>query len=395
MPWKECSVMDEKLKFIARLLDGEKMAGVCREFGISRKTGYKIWLRYQTCGLESLTDQSRRPYKQANRLPFQIEKLIVQLKEEKPHWGAPKIRERLITKYPDINVPAKSTVHAVLDRHGFVVKRKRRRYRAEGTPLSYADNPNDLWCADYKGEFMMGNKVYCYPLTITDFSSRYLLTCEALETTKEQYAFTVFENTFKEYGLPKAIRTDNGVPFASAHALFGLSKLAVWWLRLGIEIERIKPGHPEQNGRHERMHLTLKKETTKPAGQNLLQQQEKFEAFMKEFNFERPHQALNMKTPSSHYKQSENAYKGLPHVEYPLHDRTITVTQCGRICMGTKKINLSQVFAGQTVGVRQVDDKIWQVSFMDYDIGYFDEETNRVEPGENPFGAKVLPMSSV
>jgi putative transposase len=387
--------MDEKLKFIARLLDGEKMAAICREFGISRKTGYKIWLRYQSCGLESLTDQSRRPYKQANRLPFQIENLIIQLKEEKPHWGAPKIRERMIRRYPDINVPAKSTVHAVLDRHGLVTRRKKRRYRAQGTALSYSDNANDLWCADYKGEFMMGNKIYCYPLTITDFSSRYLLTCEALETTKEQYAFTVFENTFKEYGLPKAIRTDNGVPFASAHALFGLSKLSVWWLRLGIEIERIKPGHPEQNGRHERMHLTLKKETTRPPGKNLLQQQEKFEAFKQEFNFERPHQALDMNTPSSRFTPSIRPYQGVGSVEYPLHERTILVTQCGRICMGKRKINLSQVFAGQTVGVRQVDDKIWQVSFMDYDIGYFDEETNRVEPGENPFGAKVLPMSPV
>lgn len=385
--------MDEKLKFVARLLEGEKMAALCREFQISRKTGYKIWSRYQGCGLEALTDRSRRPYKQANRLPLQIEKSIVQAKQEKPNWGAPKIREVLIKKYPDVHPPAISTVHAVLDRHGFVTKRKRRRYRAEGTPLSYLNEPNDLWCADYKGEFMMGNKSYCYPLTITDFNSRYLLACEALETTKEQFAFTVFENTFKEYGLPSAIRTDNGVPFASAHSLFGLSQLSVWWLRLGIEIERIKPGHPEQNGRHERMHLTLKKEATKPAGQNLLQQQEKFEYFKREFNHERPHQALEMKCPADRYKPSVRTYQGLPAVEYPLHDQTINVTRCGRICFNGRKVNFSKVFAGQSVGIRQVDDKIWLVSFMDYDLGYFDEESNRVEPGENPFGAKVLPMS--
>jgi len=387
--------MDEKLKFIARLLDGESMASLCREFSISRKTGYKIWSRYQASGLEALSDRSRRPYKQANRLPFQIEKLLVQLKHEKPSWGAPKIRELFVRKHPDVNPPAKSTVHAVLERHGLVTKKKRRRYRAEGTALSNTQKPNGLWCADYKGEFMMGNKSYCYPLTITDFSSRYLLTCEALETTKEQYAFTVFENTFKEFGLPHAIRTDNGVPFASAHALFGLSKLSVWWLRLGIDIERIKPGHPEQNGRHERMHLTLKKETTKPAGANLLQQQERFDGFKQEFNFERPHQALNMQTPSSRYAMSLRQYNGLPEVEYPLHERTLTVTECGRICMDRRKINFSRVFAGQKVGVTQVDDKIWMVSFMGYDLGYFDEETNRVEPGENPFGAKVLPMSPV
>ena len=394
MPWKECSNMSEKLRFIARLRDGEKMSELCREFQISRKTGYKIWTRYQASGLEALSDRSRRPYKQANRLPIQIENLIVSLKEEKPTWGAPKIRERLKQKYPDVQVPATSTVHAVLDRHGLVTSKKRRRYKAEGTLLQSTDEPNDLWCADYKGQFLLGDKTYCYPLTITDFASRYLLTVEALDTTKEQFAFTVFENSFKEHGLPKRIRTDNGVPFSSAHSIFGLSKLSVWWLRLGIEIERIKPGHPEQNGRHERMHLTLKKETTKPAAQNLLQQQEKFDSFIDEFNFERPHQALEMKTPNELYKPSPRIYKGLQEIEYPFHDKIITVTQCGRICVDGRKINFSQVFAGQTIGIRQVEDKLWQVSFMNYDLGFYDEEIDRVEVGLNPFGAKVLPMSS-
>lgn len=395
MPWGKCSVMDEKLKFIAKLLEGEKMAELCREFGIARKTGYKIWDRYRACGLDGLTDRSRRPYKQANRMAMQIEKIIVGLKNEKPHWGAPKIRELLKKRHPDIKLPAKSTVHAVLDRNGLVSERGRKRNKAEGTVLTHVKDPNDLWCADYKGQFQMGNKEYCYPLTISGYSSRYLLSCEALETTKEQYAFSVFENAFKEFGLPKAMRTDNGTPFSSVHALHGLSKLSVWWLRLGIEIERIQPGHPEQNGRHERMHLTLKKEATKPAGKNLLQQQEKFDNFVSEYNNERPHQSLEMKTPSEVYKPSKRAYEGLPDVEYPLHERTITVTQCGRICMDSRKINFSRVFAGQNIGVRQVDDKIWLVSFMEYDLGYFDEETNRVEPGENPFGSKVLPMSSV
>jgi putative transposase len=392
MPWKECKTMDEKLKFVARFLDGEKMSTLCREFGVSRKTGYKILGRYQDCGVEGLTDRSRRPYRQANQLPFQVESLIVSLKKEKPNWGAPKIRERLIRKYPGIKYPATSTVHAILDRHGLVEKRKARRYKAEGTTLSFTKTPNDLWCADYKGEFLMGNKKYCYPLTITDFSTRYLLTCEALENTQEQYAFTVFENTFKEYGLPKVIRTDNGVPFSSPNSLYGLSKLSVWWLRLGIEIERIKPGNPQQNGRHERMHRTLKKEATKPAGLNLLQQQAKFDDFITEYNTERPHQSLNMKYPAELYKKSDRIYKGLQEVEYPLHDRIITVTTCGRICIKNKKINLSHVFAGQNVGVTEVDDKIWLVSFMNYDIGYFDEDSCRVEPLKNPFAEKVLPM---
>jgi putative transposase len=234
---------------------------------------------------------------------------------------------------------------------------------------------------------------YCYPLTITDFASRYLLTCDALSTTKEMYAFTIFERTFQDFGLPRAIRTDNGVPFASAHALYGLSKLSVWWLRLGIRIERIRPGHPEQNGRHERMHLTLKTEATKPAAANALQQQARFDTFIDRFNHERPHQALGMKMPGELYTRSPRPYHGLAPLAYPMHDWTGTVTHCGRLCYKRQKINLSQVFAGQNVGVKQVSDRIWLVTFMDYDLGYFDDETCRLEPIENPFGPKVLPMS--
>ncbi len=387
--------MDERLRFVARLLDGEKMAVLCREFDISRKTGYKIFNRYKDCGLEGLTDRSRRPYRQANQLPFQIEALIVQLKREHPNFGAPKIRDRIKRRHTDIQTPAISTVHAVLDRHGLVTKRRRRRYRAEGTALSKPNQPNDLWCADYKGEFMLADRRYCYPLTISDFATRYLLACDALATTKERYAFTVFERAFKDFGLPSTIRTDNGVPFASPHSLFGLSKLSVWWLRLGIHIERIKPGHPEQNGRHERMHLTLKKEATKPAAKNFLQQQARFDSFMEYYNHERPHQALRMQYPGELYTSSPRPYHGLEELKYPFHDRTITVTQCGRVCFGRQKINLSTVFAGQNVGIKQVADQVWLVSFMDYDLGFFDHETCRLESAGNPFAAKVLPMSPV
>jgi putative transposase len=221
-----------------------------------------------------------------------------------------------------------------------------------------------------------------------------LLTCEALSTTQEQFAFTVFERTFKEFGLPQGIRTDNGVPFASAQAIYGLSKLSVWWLRLGIQIERIKPGHPEQNGRHERMHLTLKTEATKPAAPNVLQQQARFDAFVERFNQERPHQALGMKVPADLYARSPRVYRGLEDLTYPFHDHTILVTHCGRICFKSQKVNLSHVFAGQKVGVTQVGERIWLVTFMQYDLGYFDDETCRLEPIENPFGPKVLPMCS-
>ena len=195
---------------------------------------------------------------------------------------------------------------------------------------------------------MLADNRYCYPLTITDYSSRYLLVCDALESTREMYAFTVFERAFKDFGLPKAIRSDNGTPFASNSAFFGLSKLSVWWLRLGIDIERIKPGHPQQNGRHERMHLTLKKEATKPPAKNFLQQQAKFDQFIDYFNNERPHQALQMKYPAELYSPSARPYNGVQELTYPLHDRTVMVTNCGRICIGRRKINLSQVFAGQT-----------------------------------------------
>jgi len=394
MPWKECHVMDERLRFVARLLDGEKMARVCEEFGISRKTGYKIFDRYKDIGVRGLTDRSRRPHRHANRLPMAVEKLIVRLKKEYPSWGAPKLRERLRRRWPDVHCPAISTVHAVLHRHGLVARRTRRpRRRLVGTSLSWPAVPNRLWCADYKGEFRLGNRQYCYPLTITDFSSRYLLACEALATTKERYAFTVFERAFQDFGLPDAIRTDNGVPFASAHALYGLSKLAVWWLRLGIGLERIAPGHPEQNGRHERLHLTLKTEATRPALSNLLQQQARFDTFVHQYNHERPHQALDMATPASRYQASARLYDGLEELEYPGHDWTALITTCGRICYQTRKINVSQVFAGQTVGVKQVDDHIWLVTFMHYDLGYFDDETCRLEPIDNPFGPKLLPMS--
>ena len=387
--------MDERLRFVARLLEGEKMAVACREFGISRKTGYKIFDRYKEFGVRGLEDRSRSAYRHPNKLPFQIEKAILRIKQEHKSWGAPKIRDKLIKEFPVIKPPAISTIHVVLDRHGLVKRRKRKRYKAKGTELSVAIAPNALWCADFKGQFRLGNKKHCYPLTITDQMSRYLLACEGLESTKEVTAFEVFERTFKEFGLPAAIRTDNGIPFASPHALFGLSRLSLWWLRLGISIERIKPGHPQQNGRHERMHLTLKKEATKPASFNFLQQQERFDDFIEIYNHERPNQGLDCLYPGELYTPSARAFFEPGEPEYPGHDRTIKVTRCGRICIGRRKINLSTVFAGQYVGVREVADEVWLVSFMEYDLGFFDRELDKVEPvGKNPFAPKVLPMLS-
>ncbi|WFU05256.1 IS481 family transposase (plasmid) [Rhizobium sp. CB3171] len=394
MPWRETSVMEERLRFVARLLEGEGMSDVCRAFGISRKTGYKIFNRYKDEGLEALTDRSRRPVRYANQLPEPVEAMIVRLKKDKPHWGARKIRELLVRKLAgDIRVPAKSTVHAILDRHGLVAHaRKRQRHRAEGTALSQALMPNDLWCADFKGEFKLGNGGYCYPLTVTDQASRFLLACEAFESTREQGVFEAFCRLFAERGLPLAIRSDNGLPFASPNGLYNLSKLSVWWLRLGIVLERIRPGHPQDNGRHERMHLTLKKEATRPPARNILQQQARFDAFVSEFNTERPHEALNMRTPGR-LVSSSRSYEGLPEINYPFHDRDALVTNCGRICMHRKKINISTVMAGQKLGIKEVDDGIWLVSFMHYDLGYIDLEQRTLQTIDNPFGTRLSPIS--
>ncbi|MDF1736984.1 MAG: IS481 family transposase [Minwuia sp.] len=383
--------MDERLRFVARLLEGERMSDVCRSFGISRKTGYKIYSRYKAEGAEALTDRSRRPVRYANQLPAPVEQLIIATRREKPHWGARKIREVLIRKLAgDVRVPAQSTVHAVLDRHGLVKRAKqRRRHRAEGTPLSTGHLPNQLWAADFKGEFRLGNRQYCYPLTVTDNASRMILACEALPSTREEGAFQTFQHLFREWGLPDAIRTDNGLPFASPNGLYNLSKLSVWWLRLGIRIERIRPGNPQQNGRHERMHRTLKAETARPAEPNFLAQQARFDDFVSEFNTERPHEALGMKMPGEVYTASSRSYVGLPDLTYPFHDKDILVTSCGRVCMHRKKINVSKVLAGQSLGIKEVDDGIWLLSFMSHDLGYIDLEQKTLQTIDNPFGTRV------
>ena len=373
MPWKETDVTSERMKFITRIQDGEKITDLCREFNISRKTGHKILKRFEIEGPIGLVDKRRTPRRFANQTHQWIQKLILELKSERPTWGAPKIKAYLERKHSGIKFPARSTVHALLDANGLVKKRRRRRYKASGTNLRATNNPNDLWCVDFKGEFRLGNKKYCYPLTVTDHKTRFLLECEALESTKEDPTIEAFKHVFREYGLPHAIRSDNGVPF-STRTLFGLSKLSVWWLRLGIKIERIKPGHPEQNGRHERMHLTLKQDTIKPPCDNLFQQQERFDNYKIEFNTERPHEALGMKTPSDFYKKSTKVFpEHLPEIEYPFHDRTQLVTNCGIVHLkNRKRFFLSSVFGGQPVGLSEVDDDLWLVSFMDFDLGYYD-----------------------
>lgn len=390
MPWKETSVMDERMKFIGRLLSGEKMAPLCKEFGISRVTGHKIWNRYQQDGSRGLYNRSRAPHKHPNQVPYEIEQLIVRLKKEKPKWGAPKIRELVRNKYPTIKLPAISTVHCILDRHGLVIPYKREeKYHIRAGYLSTPKEPNDLWCTDFKGQFRMGNKEYCYPLTLSDFVSRFVISCEALSSTELEPCFAVFEEAFYEYGLPVAMRSDNGAPFASGNSTWNLTRLSVWWMRLGIKLEHIKPGCPQQNGRHERMHRTLKLETTKPAALHLLRQQEKFESFIKEFNYERPHQALEMKRPADVYQKSKRQYHGLPDVTYPGYDKTLLISNCGRVCFGKQKVHISKALANQLVGLKEVDSGIWQVDFMSYTLGYFSAENDKFAPKDDPFGFRL------
>ena len=261
--------------------------------------------------------------------------------------------------------------------------------RAEGTPLSDGLNPNDLWCTDYKGEFQLGDKRYCYPLTVTDYAPAICCCVKRWNPIAKNSPFRPLSAYSRNAACPGPSAPTTVFPSPLPMDCFNLSKLSVWWLRLGISIERIRPGHPQQNGRHERMHLTLKKEATRPAGANILQQQAKFDAFVEEFNHERPHEALDMKCPAEVYSASSRPYRGIPEPHYPFHDRTVMVTSCGRLCLYNKKINLSVSLAGQAVGVKEVDDGIWLVSFMNYDLGYIDLEEKTLQPLENPFGPKV------
>jgi transposase InsO family protein len=387
MPWKERTKMQERLLFIARHEQGESISELCREYGISRKTGHKFLNRYRTVGLAGLEDHRRRPYTNPNQTKQLIVDLIIQLKQEKPHWGSAKIKELLSRRYPNIPAPARSTIHLILDRQGLIKKRNQRRIflKAKPTGLQPSNGSNDLWCIDFKGQFRMGDKQYCYPLTVTDQHSRFLLSCEALLNTKSESVFPVFEEIFLEYGLPNRIRSDNGSPFAS-QGILGLSRLSVWFLRHGISLERIEPGKPQQNGAHERMHRTLKQSTTRPPENNILKQQERFDIFKKEYNYERPHEALQMKTPSEVFiTPSSRKLCDLKDIEYPLHDFSTRVYCCGtvRIPGGgrqVKKVYIGSALYGEKIGFRETEEGLWEVSFMDYDIGVYDGETNQFTP---------------
>jgi len=382
MPWKEVTAVNERMEFVARLRAGERMSDLCREFGISRKTGYKFERRYEEHGPKGLYDFSRRPKRLARQVSAGIQTAILELKREKPTWGAAKIQEVLRRQHPEMELPVRSTIHDLLDRYGLVKKRaKRRRYHAYPT-LREQDihAPNQLWCADFKGQFRMGNAKYCYPLTVSDFYSRYLLGCEAMESTESDSARQCFEWIFREYGLPTRIRTDNGTPFSS-RSVQGLSCLSVWWMRLGIQVERIEPGKPQQNGRHERMHRTLKEEIPPRSAKNLLAQQEQLDRFREEFNERRPHEALKMKCPADVHQQSLKRYpEKLAEPVYSNPDLVRVVHSSGTVSFNRKNVFLSRALIDQPVGFEEEQDGIWRINFMDLDLGFLDEQTMKFTP---------------
>jgi transposase InsO family protein len=381
MPWKVSHLMSERMDLVLRLEKGERMTDLCQELGISRKTGYKFWERYQAQGLRGLEDASRAPKRVACKTSREVEQVLVRARKAHPHWGGRKLKA-VLERNEQTKLPSAGTIAAVLKRNGLVVARKRRRRPSayEGA-LSQAEAPNEVWGVDYKGQFRLGNGQYCYPLTATDLCSRYLLTTEALDSTDEASAREVFEQVFQEYGLPVVIRSDNGTPFAS-QGLWGLTKLSAWWLRLGIKHQRTEPAHPEQNGCHERMHRTMKAETTRPARHNSLQQQERFDEFRQEFNEERPHEALQMRRPGEVYRPSERRFPAnLPDVSYPLHDDVLRVGRNGHIRLPRgRQVFLSYALADQPVGLREQDDGRWLVTFMTLNLGSYEPRTGSFEP---------------
>lgn len=381
MPWSQTSPMDQKTQFIADYLrDCLSITELCDLYTVSRKTGYKWIERYLERGPQGLEDRSRRPQSSPNHTPEQIVQALLELRRRHPTWGARKLLTILAQREPRWALPHRSTVCDILSRHGMVPKRRQRRAIGHpGKPTSLILAPNDLWCADYKGQFKTRDGLYCYPLTVTDGYSRFLLQCQGLFSTSVADAKPVFRRLFKEYGLPLRIRTDNGVPFAT-NTLARLSTLSAWWVRLGVMPELIEPGKPQQNGRHERMHRTLKAETTRPAAGSLAAQQRKFNRFRREFNFERPHEALDMHTPASYYSASVRSMPDrIPPLEYPDRFEVRYVSYNGGMRWRKDWVNVSIVCAGEYVGLEEIDNGIWNVYFGSMKLGRLLERHMRIE----------------
>jgi putative transposase len=381
MPWSETSPMNERVQFIADFLRHRlSMTELCDHYNVSRKTGYKWIGRYAEVGASGLPDRSCRPHRSPQQTPVPIVAALVQARQRHPSWGAKKLVAILAARHPAWTWPARSTICAILDRHGLVTRpRRRRRIGHPGRPSSGMETANQVWAADFKGHFKTGDGIYCYPLTVTDGCSRYLLACHGLLTTACADAKPIFTRVFREFGLPERIRTDNGVPFAT-NTLARLSMLSAWWVRLGILPELIEPGQPQQNGRHERMHRTLKAETTRPAAATCRAQQRRFDCFRQEFNHERPHEALGQRTPASFYTASPRPFPTkLPALEYPAHFEQRYVSANGCIRWNHHFVNLSQTCIGEYVGLEEIDNGVWNVYFGPLKLGRLMEEHMRIE----------------
>lgn len=381
MPWIETAPMNEKIRFISAYLNNEEASfqELCERYNISCKTGYKYINRYKEEGVEGLKERSRAPHIQANRIAAHIESNILDVKCHHPSWGAKKIRSWLMQERSELLWPARSTIDDLLKRHGLVIPAKRKRRVAPYTqPFTLCGQANDSWSIDYKGQFLLGNNELCYPLTLTDNFSRYLLAVDGSEKISGLKVKKILTHVFLEYGLPLAIRSDNGPPFASK-AIAGLSELAVWLIKLGIVPERIRKGHPEENGRHERMHLTLKKETASPPQKNQIQQQQRFDEFKKEFNEQRPHEGINFNRPAWLYNHSSRQFPSLiPKVEYDRFEKTRKIRTNGTMKWHGKEIFISETLIGETIAMNPYSETEWIMHFSFMPLALFNEKTLKV-----------------
>ena len=382
MPWKETCAMDQKVQMIGDWIKEEfSITELSELYGVSRPTIYKWIARYEERGADGLKELSSEPLHHPNATSSAIVKKIIEMKSMHQRFGPKKIIARLRMQHPDLCWPAVSTAGDILKKQGLVQPRKKKRRTPPYTePFLGCDEPNAVWSADFKGHFHTGDGKLCHPLTISDNYSRYLLQCRGLRRPTHEQSQPWFEWTFREYGLPDAIRTDNGAPFASV-SLGGLSRLSIWFIKLGILPERIDAGHPEQNPRHERMHRTLKEAVAIPPKSNIYEQQQAFENFKYEFNYERPHESLDQKLPSSAYYPSERPYPlRIPQVEYDGDVVVKRIKHSGEMYWKAKWIYISQALAGEPIALKQIDDYLWEVRFSFYLLGIFNESTGKVSP---------------
>lgn len=396
MPWRKVTPMDQKVQFVADYLKKTfPMTELCDRYGISRKTGYEIIDRYLHEGPAGLEPRSPRPHCSPTRTEARIEKALIATRLRHPTWGGKKLLAYVGRRHPDWELPHRSTVCEILARHDMIRRRRKRRVNGHpGKPHSNILAPNDVWCADFKGQFKTKDREYCYPLTVMDAFSRYLLAAHGLLSTQTEGVKAVFRRLFREFGLPDRIRTDNGAPFASV-GLARLSALSVWWIRLGIMPELIEPGNPQQNGRHERMHRTMKDEATKPPAKNLRGQQRKFDMFVDEYNNERPHEALDMDVPAGCYVPSRRSMpEKLPTLDYPDRYEVRYVSENGGIRWNSNWVNVSSACRGEYVGLEEVGDGIWDVYLGRKRIGRLHERYLSIEDQYARLQRKiVLPMS--